>query len=369
MPSILSARNAILIWLSLMIPVVAVHAWLSRVPPRAGWGIETGVAPIYTGFQWLRFHRAHAPKAPGERTMVILGSSNIAGWGDDYRWGARQKMDPWARHSFAAYLQEDFQRGGIPIRVENLAVNGSRLRSQIFLHLDALRDEPDYIVLALSSWTFIRDGDFRDPLPLVPMNTALAGLLLGTDFGSKPRSDVGLLEYLKYQPRPRANVALNASACDQLTAWCAAGMQGMYDGIGIPECVVAPTPKPVVDEVLAQEADIRAHPGDDDLKPGVIFEEMVGLFPKVLPVLRDTAAARGAKLIILAPPSCSRWDNWFNGERLKEAKAVGIRVVDLRHLPLHAEKETYDGHHYTREGNRKLAAEFLTALKRGGEVR
>ena len=352
-----------------MIPIAILEMWLVHTPSKESWGISVGISPIYEGFKWLRFHSIHAPKIQGERKMIILGSSNIAGWGDDYRWGARQHVDPWARHSFSEYLQKKFTQEGYQIDVTNLAVNGSRLRSQLFLYLYALRMKPDYIILALSHWTFIQDGDFRDPVPLLQMNTTLSHLLSETDYPNKDKCESALKEYLQKQPHPKVKVTLEPSVSDQLTAYAAVQLKNIYHYIGLPESLVAPTPQPVVNEMLSMEADIRSHSNNDDLKTACIFDEMSTLFPKVLPILKESAAHHGVKLVIMIPPSASRWENWFHGLRKHEVETAGIPTIDLREIVIHSEKETYDGHHFTREGNRLLAEKFFIAMKQNGNLK
>jgi len=350
-------------WCLVVFPFLAVYAWLDHPLPAAFGPIARGVSPIYMGFKWLRFHPANESTHPGEHHIVVIGSSNFAGWGDDYRFSSRHRADSWGRHSFGANLERELRGAGIHARVSNLAVDGARLRSQIFLALYAMRSKPELVVFGLSTWTFIRDGDFLDPKPLIPMNTALEKLM--DDF-NPPVSEPSFMSYFQRQPKPRLRERLQVSAWDEAVAKAAKRLNGLYHKIGLPPSLVFPSPIRFVNEVRQMEEEARTHPGYDDLKPSPLFDEMAGIFPSAMKLLKSAADQTGTSLIVVAPPCASRWVNWFEGERVKEARQCGIRVMDLRGLPMHAEEQTYDGYHMTRRGNEDLARAFYQGLQPEG---
>lgn len=354
------SRRLFWVWCFVVGPCLAIYLWLDHSTSQELGHISRGVSPIYTGLRWLRFHRANEPTNPKEYHIVVIGSSNFAGWGDDYRFFTRQRADLWGRHSFAANLERNLKKDGIQARVSNLAVNGARLRSQIFLFLYALRSKPDLMIFALSSWSFIRDGDFLDPKPMLQMNTALTQIL--SEFNDT-KEDPFLKDYLTHQPHPPLKERLQVSPLDEVAAWTAIHLDHLYRKIGLPESLVFPSPKRFVDEVQKMEEEARKHPDSQDLKPSPIFQEMVDLFPHALSVLKAAADQKKIPMMALLPPSTSRWANWFYSERAKEIQQNGICLIDLRYLPMHSEEQTFDGYHFTRRGNEELARAFYEVLQ------
>jgi hypothetical protein len=363
------SRRLILIWLSVCLPMAVLFVIAVRTPGSAE-GLHQGLSPIYTGIRWLRFHSVNAALPKDRKHVVVLGASNMAGWGDDYRWMTRQKTDLWGRYSFPEYLQKAWRESEPAIKVSNLAVNGARFRSQFFLYLYTLEKKPDLIVWGLSKWTFIRDGDFRDPEPLLHMNSGVKDLLSRMDYEGKGRIDSEFLAYLQQQPSPAFQSELQASKWDERVAWVASGIHKIYSTLGLPHAVASPAPSKLRSDLLnmvqARDASMFEQQCRDSM---AVFGEMVDLFPKALPLIKKLSESQGVRLVMLIPPCPDPLEGYFLRLRKEEMEAVGLEVLDLSQLSMDLERETFDGSHFTRAGNERFAREFLSRYQAMKESR
>jgi hypothetical protein len=343
-------------------PLALLGIALSHLEAGPHWAGRAATLRIYTGLKWLPLHEVNAPASPGVKRIVVVGSSNLAGWGTDWRWMARQRMDPWGRTSFSCELERELRARGLDARVINLAVNGARLRSQLFLHLYALERHPDLVVFAISSWMFIRDGDFRDPKNMLSMNDGLRQLLDRDTGGSPLDGAPAIRAYLAQQPSSRMSRGLGRpTRMEALAGVAARKVRGAYERIGLPPSCSMPPPD---DLLAAAQKTVGEVPSPR--VPSPVLDEMVGLFPNVAALLHSSAQQAKVRLVGLVVPTASPAVNAFLGDRLHEMQAMRMTCVDLRGLPMRPGVETYDGHHFTATGHRTFAAAFADEIVRGG---
>jgi hypothetical protein len=369
MPDSLNFRQRFLkiaiAWILIMGNLCVVFAYFDSQKPNPNWNVSLGVSSVYEGLKWLRFHRANAPREPGQKQMVLLGSSNLAGWGTDYRVGTRRRGDTWGSATFTKFLEDDFQERGCNVQVSNLAVNGGRLRSQFFLFLYTLPKRPDVIMIGLSSWAFIFDGDFTHPKPMQQMNTKLIDLLQSAPVSQDLKTPI--LKYIETQPLPKFVERLEPSMFDQLIAMTGSFLKKTYIQVGLPPPIDAPTPEPVLREIHKMDESRRAHPSNEDLSPSPVFQEMAALFPHILPVMKSLADTYHVRLMFFIPPDSERAVDYFYDSLKKQILDSGIEIMDLRTMPMNAGVETYDGHHFTQRGNKELADEFIKKFQKQGD--
>ncbi|MDD2707037.1 MAG: SGNH/GDSL hydrolase family protein [Verrucomicrobiae bacterium] len=369
MRSVLSAdlrwRIAVGIWITLMLAGISVYFWLDCQTLEIDSKKNVGVSPIYLGYAWLRFHRVWQPEEKGEKRIVVLGASAIAGWGLDYRWSTRGRVDPWGRRSFSALLEKQMRRSDGNVRVVNLAVNGIRLRSIMFLHLVSLKTKPQLVVLGFTSGFLGDDGDFRWPWSLRSMNRHLEELLDDIHYPGKKDVEASFREYLRRQPSGWVRVRLNPSFFDHGIARMAWSMRHGYEWMGLPEFQVVPTPHSFLENRLRKKtAMVRSEKLEDGSL--VSEQEMLKLFPDALAIMKKTAEASGVKWLVLVPPCQEGGRDDFYDRRIGDMKKMGVKVVDLRRIPMQMGTDIYDGSHFTAEGNEKLAAAFKNALDEMG---
>lgn len=349
-------------WLAAIGPLALLGIALSRLDAGPRWAERAATLRIYTGLKWLPLHEVNAPAPAGAKRIVVIGSSNLAGWGADWRWFARQHMDPWDRASFSRELERELRARGMNVRVINLAVNGARLRSQLFLHLYALERHPDLVVFALSPWTFVRDGDFRDPKNMLSMNDGLRQLLDRVRGGRPLDGARTLRAHLARQPSSPMSHGLDRPTGMEAFAGVAAGkVRGAYERVGLPPFRAMPPPARLLAEVEKTTGEVPSPEA-----PSPVLDEMVGLFPDAAALLRSSAQRAEVRLVGLVVPTASPTVNAFLGERLHEMQAMRMTCVDLRDRPMRPGIETYDGHHFTAAGHRAFAAAFADEIVRGG---
>lgn len=352
-------------WLAAIGPLAILGIALSRLEAGPGWTGRAATLRIYTGLKWLPLHEVNAPASVDTRRIVVIGSSNIAGWGVDWRWSARQRMDPWDRFSFSRELERELRARGVRARVISLAVNGARLRSQLFLHLYALERRPDMVVFALSPWTFLRDGDFRDPKNMLSMNDGLRRLLERAGDGKPLDGARTVRAHLARQPSAPMPRGLGRPTILEALAGIAAGkVRDAYERIGLVPALFMPPPARQLAEMQKMAKEVPSPEA-----PSPVLDEMVGLFPDAAALLRSSSQRADVRLVGLAVPTASPAVNAFLGERLHEMQAMRIPCVDLLGRRMRPGVETYDGHHFTAEGHRALAAAFAEELVLGGMLR
>lgn len=343
-------------------PAIICFMWTNSIPAAPG---RVALTPIYTGLKWLKFHSVNLPHPPSEPHVVLIGSSNVAGHGNDYRMLTRDRIDLWNRQSFPFFLEERLRAGGTRARVSNLALNGCGLRSELFLYLYALEQKPDLIIFALSEGSFAGDGNFRNPKNLQCMNDGLLALLARCQYPDKARIETELLEYMSRQPRVAWRENLQPTRWDAIIAFVARSLQGAYLRIGLPEFVAAPSPKDLetfVEGMLAERE--MTDPVAQASRQMADTREMASLFPSILPILKNTADRAGVRLVVLLPPSGSSFSRWFLGQRRREAESCGIETIDLIHMRLEMDRNTFDGRHLTGKGGMEMADACWMELRR-----
>lgn len=349
-------------WTAAIAPLALLGIALSRVEAPPAWAERAATLRIYTGLKWLPLHEVNAPPPAGTKRIVVVGSSNLAGWGTDWRWMARQRMDVWDRLSFSRELERELRARGVKVRVLSLAVNGARLRSQLFLHLYALERRPDMVVFALSPWTFLGDGDFRDPKNMLSMNDGLRQLLDRAEAATPLDGARTVRAHLARQPSPPMSHGLGpTTGMEALTGVAAGKIRRAGEQLGLPPARAMPSPPRLLAEVERATGEVPSPSG-----PSPVLDEMVGIFPDAAALLRSSAQRAHTRLVGLGVPTASPAVNAFLAERLHEMQAMRIACVDLLGRPMRPGIETYDGHHFTAAGHRALAAAFADELLRGG---
>ena len=326
-------------------PLIFIITCLSHLESKSP---IVGFAPLFTGVQRLKYHEINHPHKSSK--VVLIGGSNIASWGNDYRWGSAEyqhKYDYWGRSSIAFFLAQELHQRGHQLEVHNLAINGGSLRDDFFMFLWAVNQGADTILYGGNAAGLLYGGGFRF-LPI--MNDGIEKMLALQQYGEKSKREPRFLEYLKTQSKIPYQTP-KVSCWDSAVAVTGRGLQEVYRWIGLPPIVVKiqePTAELTKQFAITDEAQ----------RQNVItqFEQVLqSPFAEVVPIMASIARTHGIRFEIFFSPDHYEIDKELQRRYLPLIESTGIKVFDLTDMETQVGKETYDGVHHNQFGNRKIA--------------
>lgn len=317
------------------------------VPPATD-----GFARLFPGVERLKFHEITRPPGKPCDTVVLIGGSNIASWGADYRWSARNgwKYDYWGRASIAHLLERQLRWHGPELKVYNLALNGSSLRDDFFMFLWAVENRPDAILYGINAVGLLHGGGFAS---LPAMNTGLEQMLARQIPSGNRDRHRRFVEHLRQQP----HAAFETRPCswwDLLVFRAGQLLQRAYHTIGLPPLVVKTRePDPgLLESMRNVNADEIA------LFLDRYHAAMKTPVADALPLMAAIARARGIRFEAFLAPDKFPVDRALQAEYRQALEADGIPVFDLTLLDTPVGAETFDGVHHNLHGNARIAREL-----------
>ncbi|OQW50261.1 MAG: hypothetical protein A4S09_00255 [Proteobacteria bacterium SG_bin7] len=301
----------------------------------------------YPGFENLYLHEIMQPT--GGKRVAILGSSATASWGWDYRWPMGYS-DPWGRPAIATHLSEYL---GPNFNVFNLAVNGGKIRTDLYLFLLAIENNCSEILYGVSAYPFLDEMDF-DVLP--QMNYELRAKLANLE-GSGPSTRIneiktGLLKHLNNRPQ-------NPPSKPNLVSWLTAAWAFVnfksHLLIGLPELHSRNTPDWILQKNLAL-ANLPLSRKFADTNP----QQNLGW--EILEFMSLVAKNKGITFLPFITPTNQKEPRTPVVRNVMQEKDIAFIDAD-KDLSLEYGSELYDFYHMTNTGTRKVAKYLSEKLK------
>ncbi len=343
-------------WLWLVAVPCSVLIWLHQAPLPSGEAQRNGFAILFPGYVRLSSHRINQPKE-GQKRIVILGASNMAGWAGDYRgslFDYRHRHDLWGRASLAACMEKELRREGVPSRVENLGVNAGNVFAELSLFLYAMERQPDMIIHGLVAPSFAPCDDTLMP----EIRNEIRARLATHRYPDKDKLEKTILTLLaSTDSQTSATPTMNPSRWDGIVGHAGGCLMAAYRGIGLPPLVTKPQdPMPSAAELT----ELFNQPA-----PLYIKERMrlaLTTYADVPVIMHRIAQSRGVPYVVVLPPDLEACNRPFYEQYGALLRARGLTVLDLSQIGLQYGTETYDGCHSTVKGNSITAKKILDAL-------
>lgn len=349
--------------------LIALWLLIAAAPIAAYWGMthsqifpdtaaKIGFTPLFPGYRQLALHKINQPKPPGMKRIVILGPSNMAGWGADHRasyFDFRHKHDIWGRASIGTCLEKELTQAGIPVEVENLGVNAGDVFAELSLFLYALERQPDLIIHGQVATSY----NSYDPHMIPELRNELLQRLRFYEYPDKARLEKTIQSFLLADDSgTSATPTISPTRWDAISGLAGQQLVAAYKAIGLPPLTFKPERNPPTDAEL-QKLFNRPPPSYHITR----MENALKTYADVPLIQQRIAQSKGVPFVVVLPPDSERCSDLYYKAHGDALRAANIPVIDLSHLGLKFGTETYDGCHGTLQGNTRTSHEIVKALK------
>jgi hypothetical protein len=327
--------------------------------------------PYFPGLNDISSHELFSPKYKNKKKIVLLGASSVDSIGCDYTWHAPEVDQARNVHytcSIAAHLNRLLAKGGRDDwRAFNLARNGSKLSTDLYIFAKILSIHPDVVVFGDSFNYYMWENAGANDLSAEQFRFMDSVFSDDPDAAETWREFKNKMEAEGWSPEQstepltqeiavaesEAAISLKDYLVKKMIEFRAAKpLEAMPRPVAY-QASFANWDRPTIESGVAKNPD----PGFAYLSGVLLISEMQrrdghGAFVFFIPQWAHE----------LNKPFLAMLDDEFGGY----LRSHGVPFKSLAGMPMEAVRDTYDRAHQTYYGNKKIAAALFSSLEDEG---